>query len=121
VWPVSVRPTLTVAGLALGDYLLWKWSLGSHQDVLALIAGLSLPPLGAAFVWLAGLLAVRALARQTRRAALRAPRLHPRTRRRTSPARSVRLAAGAPRGAAPGAETGSGDRAKRRSSRRLAA
>jgi hypothetical protein len=114
---------LTVAGLTLGDYLLWKWSLGSHQDILALVAGLTLPPLGAALVWLTGLLAVRVLARQTRRAARRAPRLVAREgRRRRAPA-GVRLAGEAPRRsstAGDGAAPGRGHR-RSRSGRRIAA
>jgi hypothetical protein len=121
VWTVSVRPTLTVAGLALGDYLLWKWSLGSHQDVLALIAGLTLPPLGAALLWLGGLLAMRGLARQTRRAARRAPRLALRTGARRRPARTGIQLAGQTRASATPSDASGRDGAARRSSGRLAA
>jgi hypothetical protein len=112
---------LTVAGLTLGDYLLWKWSLGSHQDALALVAGLTLPPLGAALLWLAGLLTMRVLARQTRRAARRAPRLAVRSGQRGRPARAGVQLAGAARAPASPPEPTARDGEPSRSSGRLAA
>jgi hypothetical protein len=56
-----------VSGLTIGDYLLWNWSLNGSHDVLALVSGLTLPPLTAAFVWLIALTGARLLARTTRR------------------------------------------------------
>jgi hypothetical protein len=54
---------LAVVGvLALGDYLLWNWSLGANRDVVALIAGVTLIPLLIALAWLLVLTAVRSLA-----------------------------------------------------------
>jgi hypothetical protein len=41
-----------VFALTLGDYLLWNWSLNGNHDVLALLAGLTLPPLALACLWL---------------------------------------------------------------------
>jgi hypothetical protein len=41
-----------VLGLAIGDYLLWNWSLNGSHDVLALVSGLTLPPLAVACIWL---------------------------------------------------------------------
>ena len=66
---MSVRPLVFVSGLTLGDYLLWNWSLNHNHDVLALISGLTLPPLGVACVWLLALTAMRLIARFGRRPA----------------------------------------------------
>ncbi len=52
--------------LAAGDYLLWNWSLQGNHDVLALVSGLTLPPLAIALVWLLALAAARLLASTTR-------------------------------------------------------
>jgi hypothetical protein len=41
-----------VSGLTVGDYLLWSWSLGGNHEVLALVSGLTLPPLAVACLWL---------------------------------------------------------------------
>jgi hypothetical protein len=49
---VSHRPLAIVTGLTIGDYLLWNWSLNGNHDVLALVSGLTLPPLAIAFLWL---------------------------------------------------------------------
>jgi hypothetical protein len=56
---VPHRPLVFVFGLTVGDYLLWNWSLGANDDVLALVAGLTLPPLAVACVWLLVLNATR--------------------------------------------------------------
>ena len=64
---MSHRPLALVSGLTVGDYLLWNWSLNHSHDVLALIAGLTLLPLGAAWVWLLTLGLARLLARSARR------------------------------------------------------
>jgi hypothetical protein len=73
---VSLRPLALCTGLTLGDYLLWNWSLNSNHDALALVSGLSLPPLAVACVWLLALSVARLIARSTRlssgRAAARA-------------------------------------------------
>jgi hypothetical protein len=61
-----------VSGLTIGDYLLWNWSLNGSHDVLALVSGLTLPPLAAAFLWLIALTGARLLARTRRPGARRA-------------------------------------------------
>jgi hypothetical protein len=63
---VSHRPLATVTGFTIGDYLLWNWSLNANHDVLALVSGLTLPPLTIAFVWLLALTAARMIARRSR-------------------------------------------------------
>lgn len=60
------RPLVFVSGLAVGDYLLWSWSLGGNHDVLALISGLTLPPLAVACLWLLALSLARLIARSAR-------------------------------------------------------
>jgi hypothetical protein len=55
-----------VAGLALGDYLLWNSSLDGGSSVLAFVSGLTLLPLILATAWLLALTLARALARSTR-------------------------------------------------------
>ena len=60
---MSHRPLVFVSGLTLGDYLLWNWSLNANHDVLALVSGLTLPPLAVACLWL---LAARCVARLDR-------------------------------------------------------
>ncbi|HEY2570100.1 MAG TPA: hypothetical protein VGI27_01440 [Solirubrobacteraceae bacterium] len=63
---MSHRPLATVTGLTIGDYLLWNWSLNANHDVLALVSGLTLPPLTIAFLWLVALTIARLLARTSR-------------------------------------------------------
>ncbi len=53
--------------LAVGDYLLWKWSLGANHDVVALVSGMTLIPLLIALAWLAVVAGVRLLASLARR------------------------------------------------------
>lgn len=78
---MPLRPLVFVSGLALGDYLLWNWSLNANLDALALVAGLTLPPLAAACLWLLALNAARLLARTARRPrAIRARRRRGATR-----------------------------------------
>jgi hypothetical protein len=55
-----------VCGLTLGDYLLWNWSLGGGDDILAIISGVSLLPLLLASAWLLAVSIARVLARSTR-------------------------------------------------------
>jgi hypothetical protein len=64
---VPHRPLALVSALGVGDYLLWNWSLSHSHDVLALISGLTLPPLVIAALWLLALSVARLLARSTRR------------------------------------------------------
>jgi hypothetical protein len=82
-----------VVALTLGDYLLWNWSLSANHGALALVSGLTLPPLAIATVWMLALSLVRLLARSTR---------HPHARVGHPPARDP----GQSRGATPGAEPG---------------
>jgi len=63
---VHLRPLAIVSVLAGGDYLLWNWSLQGNHDALALVAGLTLPPLGIALICLLALNAARLLARVAR-------------------------------------------------------
>jgi hypothetical protein len=53
--------------LAVGDYLLWNWSLGGSHDVLALVSGLTLVLLAIALFWLVALSVGRLLARVAQR------------------------------------------------------
>ena len=62
---VSQRPLAIVSALALGDYVLWNWSLGANHYVLALIAGLTLPPLAIVLVWLLAVGVARLVGRFT--------------------------------------------------------
>jgi hypothetical protein len=75
------RPLAVLIGLTLGDYLLWNWSLNGslsgNRDVLALVSGLTLPPLAIACMWLLALNAARLIARSTRRSRLRAAGARP--------------------------------------------
>ncbi len=64
---MSHRPLVFVTGLTVGDYLLWNWSLNGNHTVLALIAGLSLPPLVVACLWLLTMSAARLIAHSARR------------------------------------------------------
>jgi hypothetical protein len=63
---VSRRPLVIVPALTLGDLLLWHWSLAAHHEILALVSGLSLPPLVVASMWLVALACVQLLARGVR-------------------------------------------------------
>jgi hypothetical protein len=60
---VSHRSLVPVAGLALGDYLLWNWSVNANHEVISLVSGLTLLPLIAAVVWMLALTVARLLAR----------------------------------------------------------
>ena len=52
VCPCPPGPWPSCPGSPLGDYLLWNWSLNGNHDVLALVSGLTLPPLALACLWL---------------------------------------------------------------------
>jgi hypothetical protein len=71
---VSPRPLVLVGTLTAGDFLLWNWSLGAGHDVLALVSGLTLPPLAAACLLLFALTAGRVASGLMRRAAGTTPR-----------------------------------------------
>jgi hypothetical protein len=64
---VSHRPLVFLSGLTFGDYLLWSWSLNGNHDVLALVSGLTLPPLAVACLWLLVLSVARVIASTARR------------------------------------------------------
>ena len=64
---MSQRPLVLVSGLTIGDYLLWNWSLNANHAVIALISGLTLPPLALATLWLLALSLGRLIARNARR------------------------------------------------------
>jgi hypothetical protein len=70
---VPHRPLALVSGLTIGDYLLWNWSLSHGHDMLALISGVTLPPLLIAALWLIALSVARLLARPSRRSGAQAP------------------------------------------------
>jgi hypothetical protein len=74
---VSHRPLVLVSGLTLGDYLLWNWSLSGNHDVLALVSGLTMPPLAIALLWLGMVSLARLVARLSGRSPVPA---HPRAR-----------------------------------------
>jgi hypothetical protein len=62
-----LRPLALVSLLAVGDYLLWNWSLGDNHDILALVAGLTLPPLLVSLAWLLVMSVAHTLGRALRR------------------------------------------------------
>lgn len=66
---MPLRPLVFVSGLTLGDYLLWNWSLNGNLDAVALVAGLTLPPLAVACAWLLALSVARLLAMTAKRPA----------------------------------------------------
>ncbi|HEV3035302.1 MAG TPA: hypothetical protein VGX72_11000 [Solirubrobacteraceae bacterium] len=68
---MSHRPLVFVSGLTVADYMLWNWSLNSNHDVLALVSGLTLPPLAVGWVWLLALTLASVAARYARRPAAR--------------------------------------------------
>ena len=59
---MSRRPAVFVLALTVGDYLLWNWSLNGNHDVLALVSGLTLPPLALVSFWILAMGAMRLLA-----------------------------------------------------------
>jgi hypothetical protein len=69
---VSYRPLAFVSGLTFGDYLLWNWSLNANHDVLALVSGLTLPPLALACLAMLAVNLLRLLGRSTHRSGNRA-------------------------------------------------
>jgi hypothetical protein len=72
-----------VLGLTVGDYLLWNWSLNANHDVVALVSGLTLPPLALVSMWLLALAGARLLSTlgHRRGATVAKPRRRRRVRR----------------------------------------
>jgi hypothetical protein len=97
-----------VIGLTVGDYLLWNWSLNGNHDVLALVSGLTLPPLAVACVWLLAMSVARLIASSARRPAWRAMRARHGKRGRPQPQRTT--AAGLPSDEQPPTSTTPADR-----------
>lgn len=102
-----IRSLFAVGVLALGDYLLWNWSLGANRDVVALVSGVTLIPLLIALTWLLVFAAVRLLAFVVRRSRPGATagrgEVGGALRVRGGPGAAVRDAVGAHHRAAPGA------------------
>jgi hypothetical protein len=113
---VSRRPLVFVSGLTVADYLLWNWSLNSNHDVLALVSGLTLPPLAVASLWLLSLAVARLIAHAVRRPMGRGARRPVAAERRMQ--RRPQHAAGA---GSPLEEPATAATASRASSRKLAA
>jgi hypothetical protein len=110
---VPYRPLAIVSALTVGDYVLWNWSLGANHEVVALVCGLTLPPLGIAFVWLAVLSAARLVARSALGARERARRdlqALRSARERTRPAPAELATHEAPGRAAAVSQPGSSDK-----------
>jgi hypothetical protein len=93
---VQHRPLALVSVLAVGDYLLWNWSLQGSHDVLALISGLTLVLLVIALIWLVVLNVGRLLAGAAQRRSAHA---------RGADVGAVRTAAARRRGARPARST----------------
>jgi hypothetical protein len=133
---VSRRPLVSVSAITLGDYLLWNWSLKGDHGVLALIAGLTLPPLALACLWLLTLSLVRLIAdavrnprapltRERMARARRSARARAAARARAQAARAMRSSAARstalPTAAAPGAPAPAAARKRGEPSRKIAA
>ncbi len=91
---MSRRPSVFVLALTVGDYLLWNWSLSANHDALALVSGLTLPPLVLVSLWIVAAGAMRLVA------ALAAGRRSARARRTASADRSRRARASTEQSAA---------------------
>ena len=87
-----IRSLAVIGVLALGDYMLWNWSVGANHDVIALVAGVTLIPLLIAFTWLVVVAVARLLAHAAQR-----PRARGASARAAGAGRDVR-AGGRPRG-----------------------
>lgn len=65
------RPLALACVLGIGDYLLWDWSLGGNHYTVALVSGLTLPPVVIALVWLLVVNVMRLLTGGARRSGAR--------------------------------------------------
>jgi hypothetical protein len=92
-----------VSVLAVGDYLLWNWSLQGNHDVLALISGLTLVLLTIALIWLVALNVGRVLAGAAQRRSARSRGAHRTTAAGRPGARPARAGGGVSRGVPVGA------------------
>jgi hypothetical protein len=130
-WAVSRRPLVSVSAITLGDYLLWNWSLKGDHGVLALIAGLTLPPLVLACLWLLTLTLARLIAdamrnpgapltRERMARARRSARARAAARARAQAASAARSAARAT-GASADAPASAAASARREPTRKIAA
>jgi hypothetical protein len=61
------RPLALVTLVLVGDYLLWKWSLGGGRSLLAIVTGLALVPLTIVLLWLLAVSFVRLTSRAVAR------------------------------------------------------
>jgi hypothetical protein len=112
---VSPRPLAVVTGLTACDYLLWNWSLGGGHDVLALISGLTLPPLVAASALMIALTLARLISRSAARSGSRSV-----ARGAAPQTRAARPASPSPKPATRRARSAHGPQ-EERSDRRIAA
>lgn len=85
---MSFKPLVLFSGLTVGDYLLWNWSLSGNHDVIALVSGLTLPPLSVACLWLLVMGIARLLAHTTGHSARRSRAARERVANRPSTTRS---------------------------------
>ena len=92
---VSNRSLALVVALTGGDFLLWNLALGANNTVLALIAGLTLPPLVAACALMLALTATRLFSR------IRAPGIPAAARQRATRRRPPTTVRAAPRHSQP--------------------
>jgi hypothetical protein len=104
---VPLRRPVFVLGLTVGDYLLWNWSLNGNHDVIALISGLTLPPLALVSFWLVAVTSAELAGMLTRRR--RTARATSRDAARRSHSRSRRAPAGALEDSPPAARTASAE------------
>ena len=118
---MPLRPLVFVSGLTFGDYLLWNWSLNSSHDVLALVSGLTLPPLAVACIWLFALTIARLLARSARHPSARLARARGQRSRSRSRSRSRAAPAAVAASAEDATASGTATAASGASSRKIAA
>ena len=87
---MSRRPSVFVLALTVGDYLLWNWSLNGDHTVIALVAGLTLPPLALVSFWILAVGAMRLVATAVRRTPDAERQLRPAARTKVPSAASAR-------------------------------
>ncbi len=74
------RSLVFLFALAVGDYLVWNWSLNGNHDVIALVSGLTLPPLVLACTWMLAVGGARLVSRLAQRNERQAPAAPTRSR-----------------------------------------